>query len=287
MPDLDDLEIDRTEPEEPEDVEPPLFLPRRRPPYGLVAAGLVVLLGIGFGGYWIYLRPQPIPTPAPTTTLPAPPPTPTPVPSPEAMGLPSLDASDALVRELAAALSSHPLLGAWLGQQDLVRLAVVVVDNVANGESPRPHLRFLEPKGVFAVVQRRGRLVIDPASYGRYDFLAEGVASVDAQACAGLVRKLLPLAEAAYRELGHPQGGFAAALRKAIDSLLAVPALDGDVEVKAARKGNVLVYQYTEPKLEALTLPQRNLLRMGPANVRRIQGKLRELREAIGEGKGD
>jgi hypothetical protein len=286
MPDPGDYEIDRSEPEERpelESEEPPLLLPPRRPPYGLIAAAALALIGLGFGAYWIYLRPQPIPTPAPTTTLAAPP-APTPVPRPEALGLPSLDASDALVRELAAALTSHPLLGAWLGQQDLVRLAVVVVDNVANGESPRAHLRFLEPKKPFAVAQRAARLVIDPASYGRYDFFAEGVASLDTPACAELVRRLLPLAEAAYRELGHPQGGFLAALRKAIDALVAVPALDGEVEVRATRKGNVLVYQYADPKLEALTPPQKHLMKMGPANVRRIQGRLRELAAALDAG---
>jgi hypothetical protein len=283
MTELDDLEIDPAGREGDGSMFVP---PRRRVPVGAVLSTIVILLAAGLLGYWAYRSYRPRPTPPPPTPQPTLAPTPTPVPSPEAAGLPSLDASDGLVRELAQALSSHPLFGAWLGQQDLVRLVVVVVDNIAGGESPRPHLGFAAPKGSFAVVQRSGRVFIDPASYGRYDFFAAGVASLDAPACAELHRKLLPLTEAAYRELGHPQGGFSAGLGRAIAQLLAVPVLEGSVEVQAARRGNRIVHVYADAKLEALTPAQKHLLRMGPANVKRVQAKLRELAAALGTAPG-
>ena len=55
---------------------------------------------------------------------------------PEAIDLPPLEETDALVRRLAAALSSHPHLAAWLATDGLIRNFVVVVENIAFGTSP-------------------------------------------------------------------------------------------------------------------------------------------------------
>jgi hypothetical protein len=202
-------------------------------------------------------------------------------PSPTPIALPPLEGSDALVRQLSRALSPHALLTAWLAQNDLVRLVTAVVVNVADGESPRPHLAVVAPKGTFAVLERaRGRFVVDPRSYARYDPVAEALASTDAAAAAGVYRTLEPLFEAAYRELGHPEGGFSSVLEKALKSLAAVPVLEGEVPVIRVPKATV-VYEYVDERLEALSVPQKHLLRMGPRNVARVQAKVRELADAL------
>ncbi len=41
------------------------------------------------------------------------------------------------------------------------------------------------------------------------------------------------------------------------------------------------MYEYADRTLEALTPAQKQLLRMGPANVARIQAKLREFQAAL------
>jgi hypothetical protein len=40
-------------------------------------------------------------------------------------------------------------------------------------------------------------------------------------------------------------------------------------------------FRYADPKLEALTPAQRQFLRIGPRNVRLVQGKLREFAAAL------
>ena len=52
-------------------------------------------------------------------------------------------ADDALfdAREVANELSSHPRLTSWLATDELIRKLVAAIDNIAEGESPRPHLR--------------------------------------------------------------------------------------------------------------------------------------------------
>jgi hypothetical protein len=78
-------------------------------------------------------------------------------------------------------------------------------------------------------------------------------------------------------DLGHPGGGFRRALDKAIGALLAVPVLPADVELLPHAVG----FRYADPKLEALTPAQKQFLRIGPRNVRLVQGKLRELAAAL------
>jgi len=150
----------------------------------------------------------------------------------------------------------------------------VVVVNVAAGETPRPHLEFLAPKQRFRPARRPARLLVpDPAGFAGYDLFGDAVASVDAGGAANGYRTLAPLFEAAYVELGHPEGGFTAALDQAIQALLAVPVLREDVELVPHAIG----FRYADSKLEALTPAQKQFLRMGPRNVRLVQGKLKEL----------
>jgi hypothetical protein len=291
LPDDDDLEIRPSDPassdtflgssdDEGDFGGPLLPLPEPRGPGPLLWGGVGVLLLAGVAATVFLLRPKAPPTtsapPAVATSGAPAAPTATPI------NLPSLEGSDTLVRQLASALSPHALLTAWLAQNDLVRLMTAVVANVAEGESPRPHLAVLAPKGSFAVLERaRGRFVVDPKSYARYDPVADAFASTDAPAAARVYRTLEPLFEAAYRELGHPEGGVSASLEKALQNLAAVPVPDGDLPVIRVAKATV-VYEYVDERLEALSVPQKHLLRMGPRNVARVQAKVKELADALG-----
>ncbi len=201
-----------------------------------------------------------------------------PAPAPPPAELPSLDASDALVRDLVGALSSHPALASWLVPDELVRRFTAAVANVAEGVSPRPHVGFLAPERRFAARTAGGRTVADPASYARYDLLAEAVGSIDAAGVADLYRRLEPLTDAAYRELGYPDADFDRALLAALRRLLATPSVAADVELEPT----VESYHFADPELEALTTPQKALIRMGPENAARIKRKLREIGLALG-----
>jgi hypothetical protein len=281
--DPEDLEL---RPEEGEGVgrveDEPYIIPPSRP-QGLgpgawtgVFVGIVVVVG----AFW-FLRSRPAPPPAPQP-VPSAASTPAPTATPPPLMLPPLEGSDAFVRDLAKALSNHPLYALWLGQKDLIRTLAALTLNVADGESPRAHLGFLAPKGTFLVVERRsGRLLIDPASYTRYDAIGDAAATLDPEQCARVYRLVAPLFESAYRELGHPEGGFRAALQTALGKLLEVPVLEGEVPLVRVEKA-VVFYEFFDEKIEALGIPQKHLLRMGPRNVARIQEKIRGFAVALG-----
>jgi hypothetical protein len=275
----DDLEIRPADGEEAEAAGPLLPVAERRGPGPVLWATLAVLLLAALFGLVWFLRPAPPPTPSVSPAAPAAAAAASPSPTP--LVLPPLDGSDAVVRQIAAGLSRHPLLASWLAQNDLVRLMAAVVVNVAEGESPRAHLGLLDPKRALAVKEGRGeRIVIDPASYTRYDTLGDAFESLDAAAAARAYQALEPLFEAAYRELGHPEGGFSRVLDQALANLIAVPVVEGEVPVIRVRKA-VFVYEYVDERLEALSIPQKHLLRMGPRNVTRIRAKLQDFAKAL------
>jgi hypothetical protein len=286
MPDdLDDFDLEPTRRQAEEDTVQPyrpdpekksggLFFPAT---LALVAVVATALLAVFFFVFRHPSKPAVGPSPAPVTAAAAPPAASSPSPAPP-VTLPSLDESDAFVRQVAAGLTAHPELARWLSRTALARTLTVVVANVAAGETPRPHLEILAPTQRFRAARRPARaLVPDPDGFAGYDPFADAVASVDANGAANGYRALAPLFEAAYVELGHPEGGFAAALDKAIRALLAVPVLREDVVLVP----HALGFRYADPELEGLTPAQKQFLRVGPRNVRLVQGKLRELATAL------
>lgn len=273
MTDLGEVKIQRAGEPPPDSGEPP-----RRLPIILAVVGVLVLAGAGY----LYLRKRPPATesarrqteqvarPGTSSRVPAEP--------GENIVLPPLDESDALVRELVARLSSHPRVAAWLTTDQLVRNFAVVVLNIAEGRTPSPHLRKIAPGGKFHVIEEGTTLRIDPRSFQRYDPHANAIAGIDARGAARLYATLKPRIDDAYRELGAPHGDFDRTLERAIAQLLKPAALPETVAVQRAPAG----FAFADPSLESLSPAQKQLLRMGPNNMRIVQSKLREVAQYVG-----
>ena len=155
------------------------------------------------------------------------------------------------------------------------RLAVVA-ENATRGTYPRRQLEFLAPEGPFKVVERGEALYVDPVSYDRYDRYVEVLEGIDPGELAGLIETIEPLLAAALGELGV-EAPADQVFDTALAEVMAVPVLSGDVELV---QPNVM-YHYADPDLEALSPLQKQVLRMGPDNVRRLQDHLREVAGAL------
>lgn len=196
----------------------------------------------------------------------------------ENIAVPPLDESDDVVRQLVRRLSSHPAVAAWLTTEGLIRNFTVVTVNVANGGRPERQLRRLAPATPFMARGSEGQQTIDPRSYARYDDLADAVSAIDARGAARLYATLKPRLDEAYAELGEPAANFDEVLERAIRELLRVPIVHDPI----ALKPKPMSYAYADPQLEALTPPQKQLLRMGSKNVSMVQAKLREIAGYLG-----
>jgi len=188
-----------------------------------------------------------------------------------------LSNSDETLRELLPTCSSHPGFSEWLKNSNIIRRFVGVVDNIASGVSPAPHLEFLLPSGSFKVMKKGDNTYIDPDSYKRYNSVAAILASLDSQKLVEIYRQIKPLMEEAYKELGYPEKEFGETLLQAFSVLLNTPVPGGDILLEE----KVMVYAFEDPGLENLSAAQKHLIRMGPENARKIKAKLREVLEQI------
>jgi hypothetical protein len=203
-------------------------------------------------------------------------------PAEEPIELPPLAESDPLLREQLASLSRAPALAGWLAQSELAQRFVASVDNVAEGRSPRAHVAFLRPAEPFTAQGGDAAPRVDPASYARYDAIADVVASLDVAAAAAAYRHLAPLFQEAYESLGYPGRSFHERALAAIDVLLAAPVLEESPPLVR----HIGRYRWADPELERAPDAVKQLLRMGPRNVARVQARLRELRAALGPAPG-
>jgi hypothetical protein len=192
--------------------------------------------------------------------------------------LPPLAESDPFLRQLLTSVSNHPELARWLAPEDLVRRFTVVVDNFAEGKSPRTHLQGLGPEEPFSAVESGGTHRIDPASYDRYDRFVRLVDSLDSQQLARIYSGIRPLLREAYRDLGYPERDFEVTLARALKRVVETPEVEGDVQLVPGVKS----YELADPRLESLSPAQKHLLRMGPENLRILKRKVRQVAEALG-----
>ncbi len=203
---------------------------------------------------------------------------PSPVVEEPKLVLPMLDGSDGFVLERLPV--SWPAL--WLEKEDLLRRLAVLVENASRGELPRRQLDFLVLDGrypVLEVVEADGQTVrffVDPDGFSRYDRYLDLLEQIPPESLATLLTDVYPLLDEAMLELGTSEQVLPQLLT-AIDQVLAVPVLRGDVELVQPR----VFFEYADPSLEGMTDLQKQVLRAGPDNVVRLQNYLKTLRTGL------
>lgn len=254
---------------------PPLDRPRSSAALAAVITVFLLLLAAG-GVTYYFMRKPAAPPPAPpevsTPAAPAPPPA---APARPA-NLPPLESSDAFVKEQLATLDGDEWKS-WLDSDGLARRFTAAVYAVGEGKSPRRAIERPFLRGNFAVTTVGGKTRIDPASYARYDRIADTVAAIDPAKAAAAYKLLQPLLQEAWEEVGTPGETFEAAALRAIDHLLEAPTAPADAPVYL-QDG---LYRFEDPALESLTTAQKHLLRMGPENAAKVKEALRNVRAAL------
>ena len=191
--------------------------------------------------------------------------------------LPPLEESDELVRDQLSAAGVGPMLSPPEEQEDLVQRSAALVDGFSRGVVLRKLLPVDPPKAAFSALEEDGKMYMNPAGYSRYDSYSEAIDSLDTSALVSSFDTLRPLYEEAYGQLGLDPNDFDNAVIRMLDRVLATPEIDEPIAL--TRKS--VMYKYADPQLEQLTPMQKQLMRMGPDNIRRIKEKARALREGL------
>ena len=256
---IDDLPLHRAP-------EPPAPAPQRPRPSRasrwLVVGAAVVIAGSLLALHWMS-RAQPpamdLPAVAQSESAPV-----SRRPLRQPLQLPSLAASDAMLRELAAQLSQHPMLARLLATRGLVRSITLAVVQIGDGRTPAQPLAALRPPTRLEVSAASGH--VDEASYVRWETAVRALQSIPARDLAQVYVNLKPLFDEAYRELGYPDGDFDEAISRALRMLQATPEHTGDLTL-LRRDG---YFEHDDASLRSLPPVQKQLLLMGADNRARV-----------------
>ena len=235
-----------------------------------IALVALVLVSVCGALIWLKTRPPEVELPLPAPAAPA---------APVALSVPDAPpVSEQAQRDLFEALSSNVLVRRWLANGDPVHRWAVLIDNLAEGVTPRRELSFLAPGEKFSVQGSGTAEIIAPASYQRYDGLADAISLVDAVAFARLYRAVHRTLESTYRALGYPDASLDAVAEQALRRLEQAPLEMNPVVVEKRAHS----WTFAEARLEALPAVEKHLLRMGPRNTKLVQEKAAQIRAALG-----
>ena len=134
---------------------------------------------------------------------------------PPAASLPSLDNSDALIREKLVDLMGRVPFSELVLPAALVRRIVATVDNLPRETAPRRIIPLAPVPGTY-----------EPTNFDRYAPYVRVIEAIDEKALVADYARAYPLFQQAYEELGYPGKQFNDRLLQAIDDLLAAPELD-------------------------------------------------------------
>jgi len=196
---------------------------------------------------------------------------------PTTVPLPALDASDPLVRELVLEKQSSQDLSKWLQFDDLIRRSASFMDGLARGSVSEKIFPLGSPEGTFTTHRQDNVIWLNAGNYERYNSVISILLSIDMKKMAQLFHKVRPLLETAFAELGYRPRQMDGIILQTINNILTTPVI---VEPLKLTRDSV-VYKFSDPELESLMPLQKQLLRAGPENTRRIQQQAKALREAL------
>ncbi len=269
------------EPGSIEDERP--YLRPERSIFPWVVAGLAIALIAGIGYYYYYslvpardVQPAPVAKTEPTPLPDVKPAIQHPLPEP-AKSLPTLEMSDAMMRESLVELLGRKAFDEFVAPDKLIRRIVATVDNLPRRTAPRRMMPIDPVRGRFITSGGGGAFTLDPANSSRYAPYVQLAEAVPARALVAIYVEAYPLFQRAYEELGFGGRYFNDGLLEAIDDLLAAPEVGAPIRLVQAK----VLYEFADPELETRSAGQKIVIRMGAENARKVKAKLREIRQEL------
>ena len=191
--------------------------------------------------------------------------------------LPSREESDELLLQQLDVSGANAQLTGLVGTEHPLELSAALIDGLSQGAILRKILPANPPKQAFTVTTEGDAFYMDTSSYERYDSYADSISALDTDIVVDSFHLLRPLYERAYEQLGLDSDNFDNSIIRTLDIILATPEIDGPI----ALESKSVMYTYADPDLEKLPSLQKQLLRMGPDNIRRIKEQARSLRAGL------
>ncbi len=194
--------------------------------------------------------------------------------------LPTLDESDSWLREQSVdlvAASARSTLSEWLSTSDLVRRSSAYIDGLSRGQLLTNIFALSPPSERFISHTSDGSLWMNAGNYERYNATVDVLTAINPEQLAALFHRARPLLMAAFSELGYTQRQMDGVVIAALDEILAAPVIVEPIELTRES----VAFRFADERLEELSRLQKQLLRSGPDNTRRLQNIARQLREQL------
>ncbi|MGQ8366450.1 DUF3014 domain-containing protein [Glaciecola sp. 1036] len=188
-----------------------------------------------------------------------------------------LDVNDDAIKSALAKIITSEQFSRLIVDESLLQKFVINVNNLANNQASPKDSLVEPPKQSFRVYQQADRTWIEPSSYQRYTPYVDMLEAADVEDLVGLLDTYRSEIEARFAEISRPNENFNDTLIAAIDTLLDTPQVPVPIEVYS----DSVMYKFKDERLEALSLPQKQMLRMGPDNMRRLKDILREIKSEL------
>ncbi|MFC4698690.1 DUF3014 domain-containing protein [Glaciecola siphonariae] len=189
----------------------------------------------------------------------------------------ALDVSDAAVKMAVVQAIRSPKISEFLTSDALLQKFVINVNNLANEEITLRDNLLTPPEQDFSVYRQADKIWIDRSSFVRYTPYIDALETVDTDELLKAYESYKPTLVEKFAEISRPGESLDATIIRAIDELLDTPLVPVPIEVIS----ETVMYKFADPKLEALSGPQKQLVRMGPDNMRRFKDVLRDIKAEL------
>jgi hypothetical protein len=188
-----------------------------------------------------------------------------------------LDVSDVAIKAAVVQAIRSPQISRLLVDDGLLQKFVINVNNLANEEITLKDNVLVPPTQSFSVYNQADRVWIDRSSFQRYNPYVDAIESVSVDDLLEVYETYKPTLIEKFAEIARPGDELDETLMRAIDELLDTPLVPVPIEVYSES----VMYKFADPKIEALSEPQKQMIRMGPDNMRRLKDVLRDLKAEL------
>jgi hypothetical protein len=178
-------------------------------------------------------------------------------------------------------------LSGLMGNQSLIKIfhtkriihkIVTTIINLPEQRAPSNQLPFNPPSKHFLTAGSESHLTISPNNQSRYTSYLKIAELTNVKSLVVTYVILYPLFQQSYEELGYHNAYFNDQLIETLDDLLESPNVSEPIKLVQPK----FFYLFSDPDLEALSVGQKILLRMGNKNAMIIKAKLKEIKQELG-----
>ncbi|MCK5830078.1 MAG: DUF3014 domain-containing protein [Methylococcales bacterium] len=166
----------------------------------------------------------------------------------------------------------------WFEIKESIKKYITLIHDISQNQILVKNRAFLKISKKNMVKKDSQGLYLSKEGYKRYDDFANAIASIDAQKGLGLYLTFKPLFNKVYKTFSYPNAYRVEDIfLKAAANVIKAPIK----EDRIALVKHSIYYKFSDKKLESLSDVEKQMLRMGPENTKKIQAKLRKLIEVM------